>query len=146
MSIQIPHRTQTQIESLVQAFESATLPNSEFNHHAHLTVALWYLTRLPFVDAVTAMRTSIKHFAAAHQHDHLYHETITLFWMKLARHYLDSVESELALPELVYGALQEIGNTQLMFKHYSHVRLFSSKARQSWIEPDLMPLPSAIAE
>jgi len=141
MTSTVIHRTQSQIETLVQSFEAATLLDSEFNHHAHLTVALWYLTRLPYLDAVASMRTRIQHFAAAHHHDHLYHETITLFWMKLARQYLDSVESDQTLPKIVYGALQQIGDAQLMVKHYSHASLFSPEARRDWIEPDVLPLP-----
>jgi hypothetical protein len=136
----VPHRTVAEIEALVGAFEAGTLQKAEFNHLAHMTVAMWYLTRLPYEEAVAAMRMSIKHFAAFHGHDQLYHETITLFWMKVLGHYLRMAGPGLALDALVYRALQRLGSSQLMFSHYSREVLFSLEARQGWVEPDIQPL------
>ncbi len=135
----VPNRSQVQIEALVAAFEAGTLPTIEFNHYAHMTVALWYLTRLSYPEAVTAMRSSIQHYAAAHHHDQLYHETITLFWMKVLKHYTQNAEAGLAFPNLVHGALTQLGDKQLMFKHYSRALLFSTEAREKWVEPDVVP-------
>lgn len=136
----IPRRSEAEIEALVGAFEAGTLGKAEFNHFAHMTVAVWYLTRLPYEQAVAALRTSIKHFAAVHGHDQLYHETITLFWMRVLDHYLKMAEPGLALEVLVYRALQRLGNTQLMFGHYSREVLFSAEARRGWVEPDIQAL------
>jgi len=141
----IPQRTEAEIETLVTAFEAGTLSNKEFNHFAHMTVAIWYLWRLPYAKAVTAMRASIQHFAELHGHSGLYHETITLFWLKLLRHYLDTIETEMSLPQAVYAALVQLGNTDLMFKHYSREVLFSAQARAGWVEPDLRPLEFEIS-
>jgi hypothetical protein len=136
----VPRRTEAEIEALVGAFEAGTLSNKEFNHFAHMTVAMWYLWQLPYAEAVTAMRGSIKHFAEVHGHTGLYHETITLFWLKLLRHYLDGVEAGTSLPEAVHAALTQLGDTTLMFQHYSRELLFSAEARAGWVEPDLRGL------
>jgi len=77
------YRSSEQITQLVRAFEAGTLAPSQFDHHAHMTVALWYLSRMSFPEAIATMRTNIQHFAARHQHSQLYHETITGFWMRL---------------------------------------------------------------
>ena len=53
------YRSSDQIVQLVQAFEAGTLAPQEFNHHAHMTVALWYLSRMPFAEATATMRTNI---------------------------------------------------------------------------------------
>jgi hypothetical protein len=58
------YRTEQEIAALVRAFEQGTLPPGDFNHHAHMTVALWYLARHPYQEAVDRMRAAITHFAA----------------------------------------------------------------------------------
>ena len=39
------YQTEDEIEALVTAFNDCTLSRNEWNHAAHLTVALWYLVR-----------------------------------------------------------------------------------------------------
>lgn len=141
----VPQQSAAEIEALVQAFEAGTLPTSAFNHYAHMTVAMWYLVRLPYVEAVEAMKGSIKHYAEAHGHGGLYHETITLFWMKVLAHYVASQGEGLALPELVYGALVKLGRKDLMLQHYSRELLFSAGARAAWVEPDVRPFAFEVA-
>ena len=59
-------RTEEQIEQLVRAFENCSLSAAEFDHHAHMTVALWYLMRGSLLDATERMRTNIQRFARHH--------------------------------------------------------------------------------
>jgi hypothetical protein len=144
------------VEGVVKGFEDGTLPTSEFNHAAHLTVAVWYLSQLPIDDAVEAMRASIKAYAAAHGHGGLYHETITVFWMKVVWGYMaeagygrvddggsttpaGSVE-EVRLLGLLNEVVERFGDTRLMFEYYSRERLFSAEARAGWVAPDVKGL------
>lgn len=60
--------------------------------------------------------------------------------MKLLRHFLDVTEPNQILPDLTYRAVTVLGNTQLMFRHYSQAALFSPAARLAWVEPDVAPL------
>jgi hypothetical protein len=85
------------------------------------------------------MKQSIKHYADAHGHGGLYHETITLFWMKVLAHYVASQEQGVALADLVHGALVRLGRKDLMLAHYSRAVLFSAEARAGWVEPDVRP-------
>jgi len=133
-------RTETQIGELVQAFENCSLSAAEFDHHAHMTVALWYLMSGSFADATERIRSNIQRFAAHHRQNHLYNETITLFWMKLLRHALDVAEPTPSLAVLVHQILTSWGNMRFVFSHYSRHRIFSESARQTWLEPDLLPL------
>lgn len=139
------YRTESEIENLVRAFENATLTPSEFTHHAHMTVALWYLWRSPYAEAVTQMCTAIRHFAARHHHDQLYNETITLFWMQLLQHLLQQAQPVTSIAETVYQILMTWGSMAFVFKHYSHARVFSEAAKHAWVEPDLRPLGFDIA-
>src|SRR5689334_3012068 len=117
------YRTADQIAQLVEAVERCALAPAEFGHHAHMTVALWYLSRLPFDEATTTMRATIQRFAAHHGHNQLYHETITLFWMRLLRHYLDA-NPPLPLADITHHALVELGSMQPVFRHYSRELVF----------------------
>jgi hypothetical protein len=136
------YRTAEQIAQLVEAVEGCLLAPTEFGHHAHMTVAIWYLARLPIDEATTAMRATIQRFAAHHGHHQLYHETITLFWMQLLRHYLDAAGSDLPLADLAYHAIVELGSMQPAFRHYSRELLFSDRARREWVAPDLLAMPA----
>ena len=51
---------------LVSQFESCTLPKEEWTHQAHLTVGLWYASRLPYQEALVAVREGILRLNAAH--------------------------------------------------------------------------------
>ena len=135
------YHSSDQIAQLVQAFEAGTLAPQEFNHHAHMTVALWYLSRMPFAEATATMRTNIQHFAACHQQSQLYHETITGFWMRLLHHFLERVDSSETFPDVVFRALTTFGTMQVFFRHYGKERAFSEEARHQWVAPDLVPLP-----
>jgi hypothetical protein len=135
------YRSSDQIAQLVLEFETRSLAPSQFNHHAHLTVALWYLARMPFADATATMRSNIQHFAASHHQSQLYHETITMFWMRLLHHVLDTAGPNALIADVVYRALCRFGSMQPFFQHYSRERAFSTEARQQWVEPDLSPLP-----
>jgi len=134
------YRTHEQIERLVQAFEACTLPPDQFAHHAHMTVALWYLTQLPLDQATDKMRTAIQRFAAFHHQTQLYNETITLFWMKLLDHFLSIAQPNTALADVTQQALIALGSMRFVFSHYSKALVFSEKARHQWVDPDLIPL------
>ena len=38
----IIYRSPYEIDNLIHAFQECSLPRSQWNHEAHLTVALWY--------------------------------------------------------------------------------------------------------
>jgi hypothetical protein len=134
------YRTVDQIEQLVRAFETSTLAPGQFHHHAHMTVALWYLAHLPPAEAAERMRAGLRRLLAHHGAQG-YHETITLFWLKLLRHFLDQAGPECSVLELTNEALRSLGSMAFVFQHYSRERVFSDQARREWVEPDLAPLP-----
>ncbi len=54
--------TSEEIERLVSAFESCTLPREEWNHRAHMTVGLWYLAKYEKAQAASLIRESIQKY------------------------------------------------------------------------------------
>jgi hypothetical protein len=128
------YASEAQIETLVRGFESCTV--EEFKHGSHLVVALWYLARLSESEAYDRMRASLRRFAA-HHHSNLYHETITIFWLKVVQDVLSLAQPDRPLHELANQLLASRGDTRLVFDYYSQELLFSDAAKTSWVEPDL---------
>jgi hypothetical protein len=106
--------------AFIRAFESGRISPADFHHADHLRLALAYLIDSASVaEATDRMAASIKAFAHAADHDEKYHHTLTVVWVRLVARLLDQ-----GLP----------------LSYYSHDRLFSSDARERWIEPDVQGL------
>jgi hypothetical protein len=137
-------RTAAEIECLVRNFESCLLPRARWTHHAHLTVALWYCLRHPWPEAVRRVRTGIKRYNEASGIKTPpvggYHETMTLFWLRMVRRYLETVSRECSLVALTNELVERYGNSRLPFEYYTRERLMSAEARAGWLEPDLKSL------
>jgi hypothetical protein len=124
---------------LTRALERGEIANEDFHHGLHLHVAWVYLAESSSVrQAINKMRNTLRRFAAAAGRPEKYHETITLFWVHLLSR-VHAASRGQRLDEIVQA------NPQLLEKnfplaYYSAERLFSDKARLSWVEPDLKPL------
>lgn len=121
---------------LVDAFEACTLPVDAFPHAAHVRVAWWYLSHLPFPEALSRFVESLKRFAAAHGVPNLYHDTITLAYLLAIRERLDGCEglswAEFSTrhPELLAK------NPPLLARYYTDALLRSDRARRVFVMPD----------
>jgi len=119
---------------LTRALERGEI--KDFHHASHLHVAWVYLTESSSVlQAAKKMRNTLRRFTAAAGKPEKYHETITLFWVHLLSRAQAASRAE-RLEDVVHA------NPQLLEKnfplaYYSTERLFSDKARTSWVEPDL---------
>ena len=146
MSVTYPtlYHSASEVARLVGEFEACTLAGERWTHEAHLTVAAWYLARHEVAEATELIREGIKRYNAARgvaqTIDGGYHETITLFYVRVIKRYLAGRPVETPLAELVGGVLAACGDRQLPFAYYSRARLLSWTARTSWVEPDLKSL------
>lgn len=59
------YKTLDEIKNIVLAFEDCTLLRNKWTHHAHQTVALWYLTHFCQHEAINFMRDRIQKYNAA---------------------------------------------------------------------------------
>jgi hypothetical protein len=124
---------------LARAVERCEIANGDFNHAAHLHLAWVYLVESSSIQqAANKMRHALRRFAEVAGKPEKYHETMTLFWMRLLSH---------AYAAGHRGCLEEMvrSNPQMLEKnfplaYYSPKRLFSDEARVSWVEPDLKPI------
>jgi len=106
--------------AFIRGFESGGIAAEDFHHADHLRLALAYLTDSGSVaEATDRMAASLRAFARAAGHERKYHHTLTVLWVRLVARLLDQ---------------------QLPLAYYSHNRLFSSDAREHWVDPDLQAL------
>lgn len=133
--------TSREIDKLITAFQSATLPRTEWNHEAHLIVALWYLLNYPESQAINRLRYGIQRYnrlcGIKTTKDNGYHETLTMFWVKMLIGYVLKEAENNGLAEIYPSLRERLGDVSLPFKYYSRERLLSWQARINWLEPDL---------
>jgi hypothetical protein len=129
-----------EVRELVRAFEEATIPPSQFHHCAHIAVALTYLSESPLNDATLRMRETLRRFTQ-HHGVNVYHETVTRFWMKLLDHLATTHYCEMPLWRRINLIVERWTVTDPVAAHYSRDVIKSRAARESWIDPDRLPLP-----
>ena len=125
-------------QAFARAVESGRVTPAEFGHVAHVRVAWVYLHEAASVeDALSTMRAVIQRFASAAGVPQKYHETITVFWMRL----LANVRALGAAGELaeVLREFPALADKDLPLRYYSRERLFSDEARTGWVDPDRRP-------
>ncbi|MEO6393559.1 MAG: hypothetical protein ABIP75_17040 [Pyrinomonadaceae bacterium] len=128
-----------EIEALVKAFETGSMPPGDFSHRRHLTVALSYLTSMEYEAAVDIMRAGLKRFLAHHGIDG-YHETITVFWLRRLFGFVAKRGPNESRLELIGRCLEQNAEGKVIFKYYRRERLISETAKLEWVEPDLRPM------
>ena len=137
-------RTTGEILALVRRFDDCTLPREEWTHAAHLTVALWHLLQYDWPEAVRRVRLRIQNYNAAHGVRTTptggYHETLTLFWLRAVRAFLEAERNEARALVHLANELAATHDKGLPLTYYTRERLFSPEARANWVEPDLKPL------
>jgi hypothetical protein len=129
-----------EVRELVRAFEEATVLPSQFQHCAHIAVALSYLNERSLEAATSRMRVSLRNFTQRHGVN-VYHETVTCFWMKLLDHLATTHYCSMPLWRRINLIVQRWAMTDPVAAHYSRDVIKSRAARESWIDPDRLPLP-----
>lgn len=128
-----------EVTELVRAFETCEIHPAEFKHYQHLAVALWYVRNFPYEQASKKMRHGIQRLAAAYGKTG-YHETITLFWLKVVHDFYAAVQTDQPLFEIANKLASKYGVKNLIADYYSEERIASAEAKHGWVEPDLKQL------
>ena len=132
-----PFKDDKEVSELVRAFEACTIHPAEFKHYQHLAVALWYVANFSYDEATMKVRTGIQKLAAAYGKMG-YHETITLFWLRIVSDFtLDRADS---LSATANRLIEKYNTKDYLNEYYSTDLLASDKAKAEWVEPDLKAL------
>lgn len=137
------YKTDDEIRTLVEAFEACSFNPSDFRHYEHLTVALWYVRQFSPEEAKTKMTSGIRCLAETYGKTG-YHETITLFWLRVVSDFAAGVDRESSLANTA-NRLIDLCDKDLIFDYYSKERLESALAKAEWVEPDLKKLGEGFA-
>lgn len=130
-----------EIPRLVEAFEACTLPGAEWTHRAHLTVALWYVSRLPFENALETVRAGIQRYNLSRgvltTETSGYHETLTRFYTEMVGRFVREEGTAGCWAARANALFERCGGRELPLRFYTKERLMSKEARFGWVEPDL---------
>lgn len=125
---------------VVRRFESCEYAPGDFGHKLHLTVALVYLIDSSYSEALERMRLGLRRFIGHHKLSGVYHETLTVFWVRRVRAFVEQSDRTRGLTRLANDLNDACANSRLVFDYYTKERIDSDKARAYWLDSDLKPL------
>lgn len=146
-----PHifATDTEVGDFVRAFEKRTLPYARWTHGAHLAVGCFYVSTLGYDGALRHMPGRIRRYNEAvgvvNSDSEGYHQTVTVFYLRLIADYLDLLPADVLLAEAVNLLTSSaLGGKDFPFRFYSEAHLMSVTARRRFVAPDLKPLADLV--
>jgi hypothetical protein len=135
------HQISADDRAFVAAFERCEIAPEAFDHASHVRLAYAYLCDHPTEAAAERMKTSLLAFLA-----HVgvgaakYHETITRAWIMAVAHFM-AQSAPCASAEAFIAANPRLLDSKIMLTHYSAALLFSTEARQNFVDPDIQSIP-----
>ncbi|MEP6636339.1 MAG: hypothetical protein ABJB97_06405 [Acidobacteriota bacterium] len=129
--------SENEIKSVVRGFESGTTGKDDFPHRDHLAMAVWYLRGSDTIEATGRMRASLHRFLDHYNSRKNYHETMTVFWIKLVSEVLASLDDDGSLLRATNAVTERLNDSRIVYDYYSRELVGSDEAKQKWIEPDL---------
>ena len=133
------YNSDAEIETLAGRFETCELQPDELPHYAHLAMSVWYFMRLPEREAIRRINEGLLRFIR-HYDLKMHNETITLFWIKLLRRFVEDSSAGARVKDVANEAIKLFSNSRIIFDYYTKELLMSEEARVKWVEPDLKPL------
>lgn len=127
--------------SFVHEFEQGLIAPERFDHRAHVRLAYVSLCACDVDPAHVRIRESLKQFLA-----HIgappdkYHETLTRAWILAVKHFMERT-GPCASAEALIARNPELLDSRIMLTHYSAEVLFSSEARERFVDPDIQSIP-----
>ena len=117
------------------AFHACSLPPACFHHADHLRLAWLHIHQCPLEIAIDKVCCGIRRYATHLGKPELYHETLTVAWVRLI-----ASHDELTFDEFLRQNEHRL-NGELLHLFWSPERLQSETARKEWLPPDRMQLP-----
>jgi hypothetical protein len=110
-----------------------------FGHRDHLRLA-WVLTKTHGLGISEGLiRQGIKEFAEYQGTGNRYHETLTMFWIRIVNHAIQA-RPDINNFEVFLESFPFLLDKNLPIRHWTSERLWNDSARRRWIEPDLRPI------
>lgn len=128
-------------DEFLSSFTACTLPPEQFSHAGHIRLAWINLQRHEFDLAVDRTCRGIRAYAAHLGAATKFHTTITVALMHLLRA-AGAADRTMSWYQFVTANQDLMHNARaILARHYSSQCLDSQQARDSFVAPDLQPLP-----
>ena len=136
-----PHKASREDLAFARAFEACQVTPDAFDHAAHVRLAYVYLCETSVDEATDRMKGSLLAFLAHVGVDPAkYHETITRAWIMAVWHFMNASAACDSSAEFL-SRNPRLLDSRIMLEHYSAEVLFSPRARQEFVQPDVSPIP-----
>lgn len=135
------HQTSHKDQAFRRAFENCEIAPQEFDHAAHVRLAYIYLCENTFAGTGKIMKGSLLKYL-----NHLgvgsakYHETLTQAWIKAVAYFMACSNGCDSGFDFISQNHQLLDN-KVMLTHYSSRLLFSERARNTFVDPDIQRIP-----
>lgn len=123
----------------IKQFEGKTLPLDKWDHYGRLRIVSYSLVKHGYTKTIDPngwLCTNWKAYKESIGHNHLWNYTLTRFWANILFELIANNKYE-SFYEM-YDANKKIQNGKLFQQYYSNAVLFSDKARETWVPPDLL--------
>jgi len=130
------------IEMIGEGVLAGKHPYLNWTHLAHCAATVYLLKQRPdwrLEDEMpTIIRTYNEAIGVANTDRSGYHHTLTIFYIRAIRDFLETTGRGFGLAETVAVLRRSpLGQREYVFEFYSRAHLFSAAARTDWVEPDI---------
>jgi len=109
------YQSESEIEAVVEGFESCTTGVDDFKHRDHLTVAVWYLRNSTPEQAFQKMCSGLLRFLDHHEVGRTkYDERLTMKWISLIHDTVAGMNPALSVLEITNLVIKRLGNSRLV--------------------------------
>jgi len=136
------HQAAAEDKAFIRALEAFEIAVETFTHRSHIQMAYTYLCEHDTQTTSRKVRYALCRFLSyvGVEPSTKYHETMTQAWVLAVRHFMARTSGKSSASEFI-DANPELLDTGIIMTHYSKDVLFSDKARSSFVEPNLVPIP-----
>lgn len=129
-------------EAFDAAIADCTIDPALFGHEAHVRLAWIHLRRSDAEQAVRTVETRILGLVDFLGARDKYNKTLTIAAVRTVQHFLQRSESETFREFIAEFPRLKTHFRELIAAHYSFDVFGSQQARETWMEPDLLPYPA----
>lgn len=135
----IEHHSQLTNTEFENRFQNCELSPKLFSHEAHLRLAWIHINQYGAAKAIQNITNQIKNYVKHLDAEDKYNETLTVAAIKVVEHFMNKSQSDNFQDFIIeYPRLKNNFKT-LIDAHYGFDIFNSKKAKQKYLEPDLLP-------
>jgi hypothetical protein len=124
---------------LEEQFASGALDQKLFSHEAHLRLAWIHISNYGIHQAITAIRKQLQDFAERIGKKDKYNETITIASLHAVHHFMRRSKTDTFKDFITENPGLKFNFKELLGFHYRTNIFLSEKAKEGYLEPELLP-------